>query len=158
MTAQVPPLERSIHIDAPPRVVWDVLKDQTSMRRWSPETWRQFFYPRTLSHGQVSLNLNRRKGFVWPTASRYVDVARPHRLAFYVYGAGARWSYRLDPHGDGTRLSLRRDLKGGRRTLLSRVVATLALGGIVGHDTELASGMERTLAAIEADVEAVLTR
>jgi hypothetical protein len=91
---------------------------------------------------------------VWPTLSRYVDVARPHRLAFQVYGPGARWSYRLDAEGGGTRLTLRRDLAGGRRTRLSRVVATLALGGIQGHDGELLDGMDRTLAAISADVGA----
>ncbi|GAA3533058.1 hypothetical protein AFL01nite_18840 [Aeromicrobium flavum] len=134
--------------------MWDVLQDQTRMRRWSPETWAQLFYPRRLSHNQVSLNLNKRGWFVWPTVSRYVDVARPQRLAFHVYGPAARWSYRLDPEGDGTRLTLRRDLAGGRRTLLSRVVATLALGGIAGHDEELREGMSHTLAAISAEVRA----
>ena len=123
------------------------------MRRWSPETLVQVFLPRRLSHNQLSLNLNRRGRFVWPTASRYVDVARPRRLAFQVYGPGARWSYRLEPEAGGTRLSLRRDLNGGRRTLLSRVVATLALGGIEGHDVELQAGMEQTLAAIKRDAE-----
>lgn len=123
------------------------------MRRWSPETWRQFFYPRRLSHNQLSLNLNRRKVFVWPTVSRYVEVVRPQRLAFQVYGPAARWSYRLDPVDGGTRLTLRRDLDGGRRSLLSRVVATLALGGIDGHDVELLAGMDRTLEGISRDAE-----
>nr|WP_269456877.1 SRPBCC family protein [Aeromicrobium choanae] len=141
-------------VAGPPEKVWDVLKDQRRMRRWSPETWRQFFYPRRLSHNQVSLNLNKRKAFVWPTVSRYVDVVRPQRLAFQVYGPAARWSYRLDPEDGGTRLTLRRDLAGGRRSLVSRLVATLALGGIESHDEELLAGMDRTLAAISAEVDA----
>ncbi len=123
------------------------------MRHWSPETLVQLFFPRRLSHQQVSVNLNRRKGFVWPTVSRYVDVARPHRLAFWVYGPAARWSYALEPEGSGTRLSLRRDLGGGRRSLVSRVVATLALGGVESHDEELLAGMQRTLTAIGHDAE-----
>lgn len=139
---------------ATPDQVWDVLKDQRRMRHWSPETLVQLFFPRRLAHQQLSLNLNRRKGFVWPTVSRYVDVARPHRLAFQVYGPAARWSYRLEPEAHGTRLSLRRDLDGGRRSLVSRVVATFALGGIEEHDVELAAGMERTLAAIGREAEA----
>ena len=122
------------------------------MRRWSPETWVQVFYPRRLARNQLSLNLNKRRGFVWPTASRYVEVVPGERLAFQVYGPGARWSYRLDPQNGGTLLTLRRDLAGGRRTLVSRLVATLALGGIEGHDAELLDGMDRTLAAISAEV------
>jgi len=147
-------LHASTIVDATPEQVWDVLKDQTRMRRWSPETFAQAFFPRRLSHNQVSLNLNKRGWFVWPTVSRYVDVARPRRLAFHVYGPAARWTYRIDPEEAGTRLSLRRDLVGGRRSLVSKVVATLALGGIEGHDVELQDGMERTLAAIARDVEA----
>lgn len=150
---QVAPLEASIHVAASPEAVWEVLRDQRRMRHWSPETLRQWFYPRRLSHGTVSLNLNRRRWFVWPTISRYVDVVRPARLAFYVYGPAARWSYRLDPHEDGTLLSLRRDLRGGRPSLLSRIVATLALGGVEGHDVELREGMGRTLEAIKREIE-----
>ena len=123
------------------------------MRRWSPETLVQVFFPRRLARHQLSLNLNRRGWFVWPTASRYVDVTPPQRLAFQVYGPAARWSYRLEPEAGGTRLSLRRHLAGGRRSLLSRIVATLALGGIEGHDVELRDGMERTLEAIRHEVE-----
>lgn len=153
VSSVVAPLETSVFVAASPDQVWEVLKDQTRMRAWSPETLRQFFYPRRLSHGQISINLNRRKWFVWPTASRYVDVARPHRLAFFVYGPAARWSYGLSPEGTGTRLTLRRDLKRGRRSLLSRIVATLALGGIQSHDDELLEGMNRTLRAISAEVD-----
>lgn len=156
-TGGVAPLEVSAFVAATPDQVWDVLKDQDRMRAWSPETMYQFFYPRRLSHGQISINLNRRAWFIWPTASRYVDVARPHRLAFFVYGPAARWSYRLTPEGNGTRLTLRRDLKGGRRSLLSKIIATLALGGIEGHDDELLEGMRRTVRAIGAEVDAYVS-
>ncbi|WP_283251517.1 SRPBCC family protein [Aeromicrobium duanguangcaii] len=147
-------MQASTFIAAPVDRVWDVLQDQRRMRRWSPETWAQLFLPRRLAPNQLSLNLNQRKAFVWPTLSRYVEVAAPERLAFRVYGPGALWSYRLEPQDGGTRLVVRRDLIGGRRTLLSRVVATLALGGIDEHDDELVAGMDRTLAAIASDVAA----
>ncbi|WP_230081466.1 SRPBCC family protein [Aeromicrobium senzhongii] len=152
MSGGVPPLETSTFIPAPAERVWEVLQDQRRMRRWSPETWAQLFLPRRLAPGQLSVNLNKRKAFIWPTLSRYVAVEPPELLAFRVYGPGARWSYRLEPQDGGTRLVLRRDLLGGRRTLISRVIATLALGGIEEHDDELVVGMDRTLDAISADV------
>lgn len=157
--ARVAPLETSTLVEAPAEAVWDILKDQRRMRIWSPETLKQWFYPKRLSHGQISINLNRRKFFVWPTFSRYVDVARPFRLAFHVYGPAARWSYRLVAEDGGTRVWLRRDLKNGHATWLSIIVATLALGGSKAHDVELLEGMERTLAAIRQESEShVLTR
>lgn len=152
--ARVAPLEVTAHVAAPPQAVWDVLKQQRRMKAWSPETWHQWFYPHQLSHGQISVNLNRRGWFVWPTFSRYVDVARPHRLAFHVYGPAARWGYRLDAEGNGTRITLRRDLKNGRPSWATIVLATLALGGPASHDVELVAGMERTLERIRAEVEA----
>lgn len=156
VTDQVAPLEASVIVQAPAEAVWAVLKDQRRMKVWSPETMAQWFWPRRLARGQLSLNLNRRGFFVWPTLSRYVDVVPEQQLAFHVYGPAARWGYTLTRQGSATRLSLRRDLARGRPTVLSRIVATLALGGIHGHDVELLEGMESTLAAIAAEAQATI--
>jgi uncharacterized protein YndB with AHSA1/START domain len=149
----VPPLEATIHIDASPARVWAVVADQRRMNEFSPETWRQKFFGHEIKAGTISINLNKRKGFIWPSASRITEFVPEKRIAFYVFGPADTWSYDLEPDGAGTRVVERRELKGGKRSILSKVTATLALGGIAAHDVELKAGMETTLARIKAEVE-----
>ncbi len=153
MPERVPPLEASIHIDATPARVWEIVSDQRRMREWSPETYRQKFFGNEIGRGTVSINLNKRKGFFWPSASRITEFVPEKRLAFYVYGPADTWSYELEPSGTGTTVTERRELKGGKRSILSKVTASVALGGIAGHDVELKAGMETTLAHIKAEAE-----
>ena len=153
MATPIPPIEASIHIDAPPARVWQIVSDQRRMNEWSPETFRQKFFGGEVGVGTRSLNLNKRKGFFWPTASRITEFVPEQRLAFRVYGPGDVWSYDLEPNGAGTTVTERRELLGGRRTLISKITAALALGGIDEHDVELVAGMETTLARIKAEAE-----
>jgi len=153
MTKTVAPIEASIHIDAPPSRVWEIVADQRRMNEFSPETWKQKFFGGDIGVGTRSLNLNKRKGFVWPTASRITEFVPEKRLAFYVYGPADTWSYDLVPEGAGTLLVERRELKNGKRSIASKITASLALGGIEGHDTELVAGMETTLERIKAEAE-----
>ena len=97
MATPIPPIEASIHVDAPPARVWEVVTDQRRMREWSPETFRQKFFGDEIGLGTRSLNLNKRKGFFWPTASRITEFVPEQRLAFRVYGPGDVWSYDLEP-------------------------------------------------------------
>ncbi|MGH3457011.1 SRPBCC family protein [Aeromicrobium sp.] len=153
MPERVAPLEASIHIDAPPARVWAIVSDQRRMNEWSPEIWRQRFFGDEIGAGTRSININKRKGFFWPTASKITEFVPEKRLAFYVTGSSTFWSYDLAPEGDGTLVIERRDLKGGRRAILSKATAALALGGIDEHDVELFAGMEETLARIKAEAE-----
>ena len=153
MTKTVAPIEASIHIDAPPSRVWEIVADQRRMNEFSPETWKQKFFGGDIGVGTRSINLNKRKGFVWPTASRITEFVPEKRLAFYVYGPADTWSYDLVPEGTGTLLVERRELKNGKRSLASKVTASLALGGIEDHDAELVAGMRTTLERIKAEAE-----
>jgi len=153
MPEPIPPIEASIHIDAPPARVWQIVSDQRRMNEFSPETFRQKFFGDEIGLGTRSINLNKRKGFFWPTASRITEFVPEKRLAFRVYGPGDVWSYDLEPEGGGTRVVERRELVGGRRTIASKLTAALALGGIEEHDVELQAGMETTLARIKAEAE-----
>lgn len=153
MSERVAPLEASIHIDAPPARIWAIVSDQRRMNEWSPETWRQKFFGDGIGVGTRSININKRKGFFWPTASKITEFVPEKRLAFYVTGSSTFWSYDLAPVRDGTLVTERRDLKGGRRAILSKATAALALGGIDEHDAELKAGMEETLARIKAEAE-----
>lgn len=153
MPERIPPLEASIHIDAPPARVWEVVADQRRMNEFSPETYRQKFFGDEIGRGTISINLNKRKGFFWPSASRITEFEPERRLAFYVYGPADTWSYDLAPDGGGTVVTERRELKNGKRSFLSRITAATALGGIDSHDVELKAGMETTLARIKAEAE-----
>lgn len=153
MPERIPPLEASIHIDAPPARVWEIVADQRRMNEWSPETYRQKFFGDEIRRGTVSINLNKRKGVFWPSASRITEFEPERRLAFYVYGPADTWSYDLEPSGDGTLVTERRELKGGKRSVLSKLTAAVALGGIAEHDVELKAGMETTLSRIKAEAE-----
>jgi hypothetical protein len=149
----VAPLEAAIHVDASPAAVWAIVSDQRRMNERSPETFKQKFFGDGLKVGTRSLNLNKRKGFVWPTATRVTEVVPEQRLRFYVYGSASFWSYDLEAVDGGTRLTERRDLKGGKRSVASKVTAALALGGITEHDVELLAGMRTTLEHIKAEAE-----
>ena len=153
MAETVPPLEASIHIDAPPARVWEIVSDQRRMNEWSPETWRQKFFGDEIGVGTRSININKRKGFFWPTASKISEFEPEKRIAFFVSGSSTTWSYDLAPNGGGTTVTERRELKGGRRSVASKVTAALALGGVAEHDAELLAGMEETLARIKAEAE-----
>jgi len=153
MPEPVPPLEASIHVDAPPARVWEIVSDQRRMNEFSPETFRQKFFGDEIGLGTRSLNINKRKGFFWPTASRITEFVPEKRIAFYVTGSSTFWSYDLEPNGGGTVVTERRDLKGGKRSILSKLTAATALGGIEQHDIELKAGMEATLERIKAEAE-----
>ena len=153
MAKTIAPLETSIEILATPSTVWGIVSDMRRMTEWSPEVVFQGFTSRTLKKGTRSLNFNKRKGFIWPTSSKITTFEADKELSFYVYGAAAQWTYVLQPTATGTRLIERRELKGGKRAVASKVTATVALGGIDGHDVELIEGMNKTLARIKAEAE-----
>ena len=153
MPEPVPPLEASIHVDATPARVWEIVSDQRRMNEWSPETYRQKFFGNGVGLGTRSININKRKGFFWPTASRVTEFVPEQRIAFYVTGSSTFWSYDLTPDAAGTLVTERRELKGAKRSMLSKLTAAVALGGIEQHDIELKAGMETTLARIKAEAE-----
>ena len=153
MRQTVAPLETSIDILATPAAVWSVVSDLRRMTEWSPELLFQKFTGDRIGQGTRSVNLNKRKGFVWPTASKVTVFEPDERISFYVYGAAAQWTYEIEPTATGCRLTERRDLKGAKRAVLSKATASLALGGIEEHDVELIEGMNKTLARIKAEAE-----
>lgn len=151
---RVAPIVARVSIAAPAGAVWRLLIQQERMARWSPEVLKQFFWPsRRIRRGTISLNLNKRGWFIWPTLSRYTTVRVHEELSFFVVGPNARWTYHLTPRSQETDVELRRDLLGGRVSIASRIVAGLFLGGVKNHDIELEDGMRTTLARIKGELE-----
>ncbi len=152
-----PSLEAEIDIAASPDVVWAAISDISSMKRRSPELamMRMLGKPQV---GRRSINLNRRKGFAWPTTSRITRWKPPTNddghgsLAFSVWPTDVEWSYDLEPTPTGTRVVERRTALPDP-SLSVRLTARWALGGADPHDVELLEGMNATLAALKSEVE-----
>lgn len=152
-----PPLEAEIEIAASPDEVWAAISEVASMKKRSPE----LVMMRTLGKpkvGRRSLNINRRKGFAWPTTGRITRWKPPTNdggngsFAFHVWPTDVEWSYDLEPTSTGTRVVERRTALPDP-TLSVRLTAKWALGGADNHDVELLAGMHATLAALKLEVE-----
>lgn len=152
-----PPLEAEIEIAAAPDTVWTAISDVAAMKQRSPElvTMRLLGKPKV---GRRSINLNRRKGFAWPTTARITRWKPPVNddgsgaFAFHVWPTNVEWSYELEPTAGGTRVVERRTALNDP-SLSVRLTARLALGGADNHDVELLAGMNATLAALKSEIE-----
>jgi len=151
------PLEAEIDITAAPAAVWSAVSDLQAMKKRSPELVGMLLFgsPKV---GRRGINLNRRKGFLWPTTTRITQWKSPALdngrgvLAFLVGPQAVTWSYELAPSATGTRVVERRSAM-PHPSLIVRLTARWALGGADSHDEELLAGMNHTLARIKADVE-----
>ncbi len=152
-----PALEASVEILAPSARVWAVLSDLHAMRDRSPElvgTWGRG----DPAVGRRLVNLNRRKGLVWPTTSRITRWKDPAHdggrgaLAFHVWPTDVEWSYELEPTASGTLVTERRSALPEPSAVI-RLAARYAMGGADSHDVELVDGMRKTLAALKSDAE-----
>jgi uncharacterized protein YndB with AHSA1/START domain len=150
---QDPParITESVHVEAPPEVVWAAVSDLTRMGEWSPECRKVVLLGGgPVKVGSRMVGINRRGVFVWPTLSTVVRLEPGRALGWKTRESGATWTYELEPHDTGTTLTGRRELDG--YSLLTRVGGPL-IGGAAGHDQELAAGIRTTLRRIKTVVE-----
>ena len=148
------PLEAEVHVDADPARVWEIVSDVRRTGEWSPECRRVIVLGRgPLRHGTRFVGLNKRKLLWWPTTARIHLYDAGTSLGWTVVENRTRWSYRVDPDGDGTRLTERRDAPEGL-SWLGRTFARFFLGGVAEHTDELEDGMRVTLQRIKSIAEA----
>ena len=152
-----PHLEVSIDVDADPARVWAEVTDRRAMARRSPELVRMWLFGDQVA-GARGVSLNRRKGLVWPTTTRVLQVKAPTGgetgiFEFRVGPAQVVWTYEVAPgEAGGTHLVERRSaLQDPGRVVWW--MARYGLGGEDQHHAELEAGMRTTLAGIKADVE-----
>ena len=109
----MPPLSDSVtvHMNVPPKVVWDLITDVTRIGEFSPETLEGRWVdgatgPAVGAKFQGHVKRNGRGPMYWTTCK--ITIAEPERdFAFIVevpgMGAGVNtWRYQLTPAGDGT--------------------------------------------------------
>jgi hypothetical protein len=98
-----------VHMAAPPERVWDMVSDVTKIGEFSPETFEGEWLdgatgPALGAKFRGHVKRNRKGPIYWTTCT--VMVSEPGRE--FTFGVGASdkplnvWSYKLEPHGDGT--------------------------------------------------------
>jgi hypothetical protein len=146
--------EVSLRIAAPAADIYAIITDIAQMGRLSPEcTGGRWLDGATGPAVGASFKGTNKRGIArWSTTNKVVAATPGEEFAFETQQSGTRWSYRLQPDGDGTLVTERRAAFKDR-PLLARVFSKLALGGVAEHDDEMRAGMRATLERLKAVAE-----
>jgi polyketide cyclase/dehydrase/lipid transport protein len=149
--------EVSIHVDAPPEHIWDMVADVTRMGEWSPECYRCHWQgePRAPAVGARFVGHNKAGWRRWRTRNVVVEAERGEVFAFRTVENRNVWSYRMEPDGDaggGTTVTEARQLP-AKRPWYGKLALYLAYGGLARHDVRMRAGMQRTLERLKAAAE-----
>lgn len=150
-------ISRSVHVQAPPRQVWDLVSDLPSMGRLSPEntggSWRRGALGPAV--GAVFKGHNRNGVRRWSTTVKVLKCDPGSRFAFAVSSflgiPVSEWSYEITATADGgcdvTETWV------DRRPGWFKGPAGLVTGVMHRDDASTAVNLERTLAALKAVAE-----
>lgn len=148
-----PLLEETLHIDAAPAEVWALASDLPRIAEWSPQVVRTRTKDKPVKLGTTMTNINRRGPLVWPTHAKVVRYEDGREIAFKIKENLTVWSFLVEPDGEGTRVTHRREAGDGTSGLSDFLVRRI-LGGQKSFHAELRAGMRQTLSGIKARAEA----
>ncbi len=102
--------QASVHIDAPPDLVYDLVSDVTRMGEWSPETYRCKWLDGASGPaiGARFKGYNRRGRARWSNTLEVLVADRGQEFAFrrdVLHCGVCDWRYRMEPQGPGTLLT-----------------------------------------------------
>jgi hypothetical protein len=146
--------EASIHIAAPPNVVYEVVSDITRMGDRSPECYRCVWLDDAPGPevGARFRGYNRLGILRWATTCVVVTAERGSEFAFTVLSHGGReetqWRYIIEADADGSRLTE------SYQFLWCPALARMAELPFP-RDRQLRRGIRQTLARVQAAAEAV---
>lgn len=150
----VPTLEASTTIAAPPEQVWPLVSDLRRMPEWSPQCVKTFVRGGgPVELGSRMVNINRKGLLFWPTQSKVVRYEPGREIAFRIKDNFTVWSFTLEPDAAGTRLVERREAPQGISDISVRLTKAV-MGGVDDFTEHLRAGMARTLERIKTHVEA----
>lgn len=143
----------TVHIDASPGRVWELLTDVTRMSAWSPTVERcEWTQGNVVEAGARFRGYNKQGRAKWSRECR-ITVAEPAReFSFTTYGGEreeTRWRYTIEARDAGTLLAESFEVVG--MPIYVRV-ANMLMGERLAAQRR--SGMEQTLARIKAAAEA----
>ena len=145
----------SIHIDATPEQVWDVVTDIKRTGEWSPicrECW--WAEPATgPEEGAWFHGRNESGDRVWETKSLVTAADKPREFTWLVGGAAVRWSYTLAPEGDGTTLTEAWQVQDKGFEFFDKTYGEQAQAELEIRRDAALSGIPATLAKIKEIVE-----
>lgn len=96
----------SIHISAQPDDLYALLSDVTRTGEWSQQCYLcEWSEPGHHGVGSTFVGHNRTPSREWSTTSEVVAADPGRHFAWEVIPARVRWGYRLEPEGDGTRVT-----------------------------------------------------
>lgn len=148
--------EVTVRVAAPPDAVYALIADLPRMGEWSPECYRCRWIGDAgqAAEGARFKGYNKRGPRRWTTKGTVVTARRGESLAFDVHSVFnlpvARWSYRIEPDGEGSSLVTERydDRRGGFIKFVGSVVS-----GVTDRATHNEAGMRATLERIKAEAE-----
>lgn len=151
----IPVLEESIEIAAPPARVWALVGDPRRMPEWSSQVDSTRL---ATGHEEVGLgarltNRNVLGELAWITHAEVVRFAPGHEIAFRIEENWSIWSFTLTPSpGGGTTLTQRREAPDGLSAYSLQAQDTW-LGGQQAFTETLRAGMAETLDRIRVAAE-----
>lgn len=157
MSTEPAPVAVSVDVGARPETVWALISDLTRMGEWSPEcvgvTWAGSPPgPGGPSVGAVFKGRNRNGLRRWSTKGTVIAAEPSRKLAWDSAALGlpvARWSYTIEPSGEGCRVTETfEDKRGGFLRLVGP-----AITGVKDRPGHNESGMRTTLERVKAAAE-----
>lgn len=146
----------SLHIDADPGAVYDLIADVTAVGRFSPEATGALGASERLGVGDTFWGTNRRGPWIWATHCRVTRAERGNAFAFDVdFGPFpiSTWSYELAAADGGcTVTETWVDRREGRRGQLIRGAGSLLIPG--PRDEHNLRNIRQTLEALKRAAEA----
>jgi hypothetical protein len=147
-----------LRIDAPAARIYAIVSDITQMGRLSPECTggRWLGKVKEPAVGARFLGFNKRGIVRWATTNKVVAADPGREFAFDTQQSGTRWRYLMEPDGDGTIVTERRE-PWRERPLLARLTSRFLLGGEDEHEDELRAGLQASLERLKAVAEGAVT-
>jgi len=113
-------------INAPPQVVWSLVSDLERMSEWSPEVYAIDWLDGATgaAKGATFVGKNRIGMIRWRMRVRIIEFEPSRRLVFATQEHNAdqtRWSFNIEPIGNGSRLTERFEVV-GRISLIGRTL------------------------------------
>ncbi|GAC1441823.1 MAG: SRPBCC family protein [Mycobacteriales bacterium] len=154
MTAPPTTISRSLDVDAPPEVVWQLVSDLPKMGELSPENTGGSWLGGASGPavGARFRGANRRGWRRWSTQVAVTECDAGRRFAFEVTSLGmsvARWSYDVAARPGGCTVTESwSDQRGPAMGVLGRLAT-----GVADRTAHTAESIERTLAAVKSRAE-----
>jgi hypothetical protein len=148
--------EVTMHVSAPAERVYSLVADLPRMGEWSPETARVTWLdgatqavPGARFAGHNRIGVRR-----WSTKGVVVSAAPGRELTFDIsslFGLPvARWSYQIEPDGDGCRVTEWTEERRGRLILWAGILATGVRDRAEHNKENIRKTLERLKAAAES--------